>query len=101
MIPRSDNASLQDELGQVIANSFFGMEAGYMPTETFELPTPSSGDLQIAFDILASSVIRRIQAEALRDVARDLYHEMRRGMVDPVKYIELGAVRIEREPADE
>lgn len=65
----TEQQSIQDEMGQVIANSFFGMEAGYMPTEPHELPTPSSGDLQLAFDVLASPVIRRIQAEALREAA--------------------------------
>lgn len=82
-----EQQSIRDELADFIE---------YIQTkwEADEYSDPLANFTAIA--LLASPVIRRIQAEAIRDASRDLYHEMRRGMVDPIKYLELGAVRIEK-----
>lgn len=54
--------NLEDEIAQTIANSHFCMKVGYLPTEPWEMPDPSSGDMQIACDLLP--LVKRAQAEA-------------------------------------
>jgi hypothetical protein len=49
----------REALAQVIADSFYAMQAGYQPTEAWEMPEPSAGDMQLAHDILAAGFRRQ------------------------------------------
>lgn len=49
------NEERQKALAQVIANSFFAMQAGEWPggpNNNYGIPTPNAGDMQLAYDIL-------------------------------------------------
>jgi hypothetical protein len=63
-------SDIREELAQVIANSFFGMQAG----EAGEAVV-SSGDLQLAQDILASPLLDRIKREAAAEALEGFANE--------------------------
>lgn len=68
---------IEEEIAQGIASAFFAMEAGYTPTEAWEIPTPSPGDRALAAALMP--LVKRAQADEVREVA-DLVMDPRDGL---------------------
>lgn len=92
--PRSEQ-SIEEEIARALHTGIVkAAREDRIIIEVFDETPGFDFELDLAKSL--SPLLNRVRAEALREAADQLNHQMRRGMLDPVKHLELHAVRIEQ-----
>lgn len=87
------SAQDREAMAQVIANSFYAMQAGEFPDPALQ-PEPSAGDMQLASDLEeAGYALAPPISDEMADRANQALHEFMWGDEEPLSRRDLGIMR--------